>query len=177
MITKNIKQQIKEHFMKNPSERLRVRQIERKLKLPLPSVIRYVKELQEEEILRSEEIGGAKLYSAKRTSPSFLLEKKLFNLKQIYKSGLIDYLVHELSNPTIVLFGSYSHGQDIEKSDIDIYIEYPTEKKIDLKKFEKILDKEIQLFIFSNIHKVPNKELANNIINGITLNGFIEPIK
>lgn len=177
MKTKNIKQQIKEHFMKNPTERLRVRQIEKKLRLPLPSVIRYVKELQEENLLRSEEIGGAKLYSAKRTSPSFILEKKLFNLKKLYQSGLVDYVIHELSNPTIVLFGSYSQGQDIEKSDIDIYIEYPTEKKIDLKKFEKILDKKIQLFIFPNIHKVPNKELANNIINGITLNGFVEPIK
>lgn len=177
MITKNIKEKIKEHFMQNPTERLRVRQIEKKLKLSLPSVIRYTKELEEEEMLKSEEIGGAKLYSADRTSPFFILEKKLFNIKQLYDSGFVNYLINELSNPAIVLFGSYAQGQDIEKSDIDIYIEYPTEKRIDLKKFEKALGKEIQLFVFPNIHKVPNKELANNIINGITLNGFVEAIK
>lgn len=60
MITKNIKEKIKEHFMQNPTERIRVRQIEKKLKLPLPSIIRYTKELEEEEILKTEEIGGAR---------------------------------------------------------------------------------------------------------------------
>lgn len=174
MKTKNIKEKIKEYFMENPTERLRVRQIERKLKLPLPSVIRYTKELEKEDILKTEEIGGAKLYSANRSSANFLLEKKLFNIRSIYNSGLISYLIEELSNPTIVLFGSYSRGEDIETSDIDLYIEIPKELKLNLEKFEKILGKEIQVFVHKSINEIGNKEVVNNIINGITLNGFME---
>ena len=51
MKRKDIKQSIKEYFFINPSSNLRVRGIERTLKLPLPSVIRYCKELEKEEIL------------------------------------------------------------------------------------------------------------------------------
>jgi len=46
-----------------------------------------------------------------------------------------------------------------------------------LAKLEKKLQRKIQLFKYKNIHKVENKELANNIINGVTLNGFVEVIR
>ena len=50
MITKNIKQLIEEYFFNYPSTKIRVRQLERTLKLPLPSIIRYCKELEQEGI-------------------------------------------------------------------------------------------------------------------------------
>ena len=52
----------------------------------------------------------------------FLIEKRLFNIKMVFESGLADYIVKEHFNPVIVLFGSYSRGEDTEKSDIDIAI-------------------------------------------------------
>ncbi|MFC1800641.1 nucleotidyltransferase domain-containing protein [Nanoarchaeota archaeon] len=174
MIKKSIKDKIKEYFFLNPTIRLRVRQIEREVKVPLPSVIRYTKELEEEKTLKSSTIADVKMYSADRTSEHFLLEKKLFNIRQLFSSGLIASLVEKLSNPTLVVFGSYSRGEDIEKSDIDIYIGTPSKKKVNLGAFEKILQRNIQVFIHSNIHNIKNKELANNIVNGITLNGFVE---
>jgi predicted nucleotidyltransferase len=154
-----------------------VRQIERVVKVPLPSVIRYTKELEKENILKRSEIANVIVYLADRTSQQFLLEKKLFNIMQLFSSGLIAFLVERLSNPTIVVFGSYSRGEDIEKSDIDFYIETPSKKKINLNKFEKALQRKIQFFIYNNIQNVENKELANNIVNGITLNGFVEVFK
>ena len=174
MKSKNIKSKIKEYFMENPTEKLRVRQIERKLKVPLPSVIRYTKELEQEHILQKEQIANITLFCADRNSKEFLREKTFFNIIFIHKSGLIDYLIKEFGNPTIVLFGSYSRGEDTESSDIDIYIESSSKQKPNSTKYKKILKKEIQLFIYSNIKKVPNPHLANNIINGIKLNGFIE---
>jgi predicted nucleotidyltransferase len=170
----NIKTTIKEYFFNNPSEKLRVRQIERKLKLPLPSVIRYVSELTKEGILKINNIGEVRFFCANRSSLVFLMQKKLFNLKSIYESGLIEYLQEEYSNPPIILFGSYSKGEDIESSDIDLYIETPSKKGLDLGKFEKKLNKKIQVFIHKNIDDIPNKLLANNILNGINLNGFVE---
>ncbi len=172
MNQKNIKNKLKQYFFLNPTKKLRVRQIEREVKIPLPSVIRYVKDLTQENFLKKENIANITVYSANRTSKTFLLEKKLFNIKQL--NPLKEYIKQEFSNPTIIVFGSYARGEDVEKSDIDIYIETPTKKQPKLKKFEKILQRTIQPFIFKSINNINNKELANNIINGITLNGFLE---
>lgn len=173
MIINNIKQKIKEYFFLNPTIRLRVRHIEKTVKVHLPSAIRYARELEKERILKILDISGVKFYSANRASRNFLVEKKLFNIHQLYLSGFIDFLAEELNNPTIIVFGSYSIGEDIESSDIDIYIETQSKKKVNLEKFEKKLQRRIQLFIYKNINDVENKELRNNIINGIVLNGFI----
>lgn len=161
----------------NPTAKLRVRQMERELKLPLPSVIRYCKELEKEEILKKESISGVSTYSADRNSKKFLIAKRLFNIGLIFESGLIEFIVKGCFNPVIVLFGSYSKGEDIEGSDIDLYIETPSKTTIELDEFEKKLQRKIQLFIYKNIHQVKNKELANNILNGIVLNGFVEAFK
>ena len=177
MRTNNIKQKVKEYFLNNPTKKLRVRQIERTLNLPLPSIIRYTKELVKEKILEIENIANIKLFKANYGSSEYLLEKKLHNIKQLYTSGLINYLIEEYSNPPIILFGSFSRGEDIEDSDIDIYIETPAKDKPNLEKFEKILQKEIQVFIHKNLKNISNPHLANNIINGMTLNGFIEIIE
>ena len=119
MIKKSIKTKIKEYFFLNPTAKLRVRQIERIVKVPLPSVIRYCRELEKEGILQSNIIAEVKLYSADRTSREFLLEKKLFNIHSLFSSGLVDYLIQEFNNPNLVVFGSYAKGEDIETSDIE----------------------------------------------------------
>ncbi len=177
MIRKNIKQIIKEYFFVNPSSKLRVREIEKSLKLPLPSVIRYCKELQEEGILTTIKTGKITFYTADRSNKNFLLEKKLYNIKSFYDSGLIEFLVREFSNPTLIVFGSYSKAEDIENSDIDLYIETLSKKEINLEKFEKSLNRKIQVFRHKNIYEIKNTHLRNNIINGIILNNYIEVFK
>src|SRR3989338_536045 len=136
MIHKDIKSKIKEYFFVNPTFKLRVRQIEKTLKLPLPSVIRYCKELEKCGILQKVNTGNVFFYTSDRSNIKFLLEKKLFNIKQLYNSGLIEYIKAELHNPTVVVFGSYARGEDIENSDIDLYIE-SLKKEIKLSRFEK----------------------------------------
>ena len=158
----------------NPTAKLRVRQIERELELPLPSVIRYSKDLEKDGILRKESASGVSTYSADRNSKKFLIAKRLFNIKLIFESGLAEHIVKEYFNPVIVLFGSYSKGEDIEDSDIDLYIETPKKQEFNLQKFEKILSRRIQVFNYRKIKEVPNHHLSNNIINGITLNNFLE---
>src|SRR3990167_1956336 len=130
MIIKNIKQIISEYFFVNPTAKLRVREIERALKLPLPSVIRYCNELEQEGILTTNKIGNANFYTSNRGSQKYILEKKLYNIKKIYESGLIEYL-----------------------------------------------KRKIQVFRHKNIKEISNPHMANNIINGITLNNYIEVFK
>ena len=117
----NIKMRLKEYFFKHPSERLRVRQIEREVNIPLPSAIKYAKELEEEGVLKREEIAEVITYSADIGSKSYLIHKRLYNIKALFDSGLMAFLIDELSNPDIILFGSFFKGIDLEESDIDIH--------------------------------------------------------
>jgi len=177
MIKKSIKQRLMEHFLSKPSDRLRVREIEKKLKIPLPSVIRYCRELADENILATQDIGKIHLYTANRTSQDYVFEKKIYNLKILHESGLIEYLKQEQSNPGIVLFGSYAKGEDAEDSDIDLYIESKAKSELGLEKYEKLLRKKIQIIRAASLKEIGNPHLANNIINGITLSGFIEVLE
>jgi predicted nucleotidyltransferase len=161
MIRLNIKEKLKGYFLMNPTKKMRVREIEREVNIPLPSAIRYCKELNQEGILKIIKMGNIQFYTADRSNENYKLEKKLFNLKQIYKSKIIASIKESLNNPSIILFGSYAKGEDIEDSDIDIYLETPS----------------IQIFKFSNLNQISNKHLANNIINGITLNNPIAVFK
>ena len=82
MKRKDIKQTVREFFFVNPTAKLRVREIERTLKLSLPSVIRYCKELEKENILTTVKTGNVNFYTANRSSEKYLLEKKLYNIKR-----------------------------------------------------------------------------------------------
>jgi len=174
MKTYDIKYRIIEFFFTNPTKRLRVRELERELKAPLPSVIRYVKELINEGLLKVIKISNVTFYTADRSSKKFILLKRLRNIRKIYDSGLNDFLINELGNPVIILFGSFFKGDDIEDSDIDLFIQSELNKKINLNKFEQLLNRRIQLFIHKNIKDVKNTDLMNNIINGFTINGLLE---
>jgi predicted nucleotidyltransferase len=68
-----------------------------------------------------------------------------------------------------LVFGSYSIGEDIESSDIDLFM-ISKSKKIDVKKFEKKLKREINLLVVDNLNKI-EKPLLNKIYNGIVLCG------
>ena len=92
----------------------------------------------------------------------------------ILRSGLLDYLEEKYSPECIVLFGSTAKGMDDKESDIDIFIMSPSKKNISIERFEKILKKEIQLFIFDRQEFLKQKDLANNIVNGIVLRGHLE---
>lgn len=177
MKRQNIKQMTMEYFFLNPTLKIRVRQLEKKSKLSLPSIIRYCSELEKQGMLKKTKTDNVIFYSADRISRSYLLEKKLFNIKQLHYSGLIEHIIRELSNPLIIVFGSYSKGEDIENSDIDLYTETLSNKEINLKKYEDKLQRKIQIFRYKNIQSVKNIHLANNIINGILLNGFVEVFK
>lgn len=177
MKIKDIKKTIAEYFFINPNSKLRVREIERTLKMPLPSVIRYCKELEKEGILSVIKTGNVVFYTSDWGNKKYHLEKKLYNIRKICESGLLEYLRIELSNPAIVLFGSFANGEDIEESDIDIYIETPSKKAVSLENFEKSLKRKIQEFRGKSLHEISNPHLANNIINGITLNNYIEVFK
>jgi predicted nucleotidyltransferase len=92
---------------------------------------------------------------------------------RLYEIGLIDYLEKKLVPETIILFGSIRKGEYDNESDIDIFVASTKKAKLDLKKFEKILGHEIQIFIEKDINDL-QVHLKNNVVNGIKLSGYFK---
>ena len=81
---------------------------------------------------------------------------------------------------TIILFGSYSHGYDVKAgetkengSDIDIAIVGIKEKKVNLTRFDKLLERTITLNFYNSWRDV-HQHLKDSILDGITLSGGVE---
>ncbi len=114
------------------------------------------------------------IFRAEVNSKNYKTYKKMFNLLELQDSNLIPYLQDTFMPKCIVLFGSYQRGEDVEESDIDLFIE-AEEEKVDLSRFVKLLNRNIQLHFKNNFKKYP-KELKNNIINGVVLEGYLEAL-
>lgn len=170
MIEKSTIQKVLNLFFDNPSKEFHLREISRLLKLSMPTIIDTTDILSKEELVKKTKEKVVTKVQANRENVNFARFKRLYNLENIYKSGVIDYISDSYNHPkNIILFGSFSRGDDIEKSDIDIAVF--TKKKIDLnlEKYEKFLRKHI------NIHEIDldkvSKEFKANLANGIVLDG------
>jgi predicted nucleotidyltransferase len=130
-----------------------------------------MKTLRKDKLVVTEKAGVALQISASLTEP-FRQLKRVHNLEQIYESGLIDYLNELYRHPqAIVLFGSYSRGEDTERSDTDIAILTDKHLQPTMATFEKKIGRPI------SIHEVDtsrvSEEFKNSLCNGVVLEGAI----
>ena len=72
-------------------------------------------------------------------NPPILNLKRIFNLNSIYSSELLKFLEQNLPGATIILFGSYSKGEDTINSDIDIAIIGRKEKNLTQEQLGKLV--------------------------------------
>ena len=98
--------------------------------------------------------------------------KRADNLKQFYESGLADYLEVALAGSTIMLFGSFSRGEDLFNSDIDIAVIERKKKQLEMAEYEGYLGRKIHILFFDSFRKI-NEHLRNNILNGYTITGSV----
>ncbi len=99
--------------------------------------------------------------------------KRADNLRLIYETGLADFLEKEFAGATIILFGSYSRGEDVLNSDIDIAVIGRKEKEVDLIEYEKELERNININFYLSFKEI-HKHLKENLCNGMMLVGGIE---
>jgi len=154
-------------------EKLSQREIAKLLKVSPTAVSNSIKKLRENSLINVEKTKTINFISFNRDGQRAVEMKRVENLKNLYTYGLSDYLEEELAGATIILFGSYSMGEDTNTSDIDIAVIERKNKMIDIEKFEKILNRKININ-FYNSWKDIHKHLKNNILNGITLHGSVE---
>ena len=151
-----------------------LRELSRKIKLAPKSVKIYLKELEKEGLItvKKHRAHGYPLYYANRDSEDFLFCKKINTLLLIKESGLIEYLNDACIPDVIILFGSAAKGEDTTASDLDLFIQCK-EKKFELEKYEKFINRNINIFFDEDVNKL-SKELRSNIINGVILSGYID---
>jgi predicted nucleotidyltransferase len=166
-------------FFSEPTKEHYLKEISEKTGIAHTSVKNYLSKLKKESLINEIIIkrGQRKFptYTSRVNSEEYIKNKKSTNLIKLQESGLIEYLNDKLMPKCIVLFGSYQKGEDLEESDIDVFIECKKED-IDLSKFAKKLKRNIQLHFKDNFKDYPI-ELKNNIINGTTLAGYLEAFK
>lgn len=148
-----------------PNKTFHLRKIAKETKLSTTTVSNVIELLKNILIIEKTEITT----NIKANLDKYTEYKRIFNIYQI--RILIDKLKH--FSDTIVLFGSYSRGEDIEESDIDLLVITNEKFEISTEIFEKELKRKINLHILSNLKNSSN-EFKNAIANGIVLHGYLK---
>ncbi|MBI5397906.1 nucleotidyltransferase domain-containing protein [Candidatus Woesearchaeota archaeon] len=169
---KNNTYKILELFIEFPTKDFSVRGIARQLKLSHATVLKYIADLEKLSFIKKKESTLYPTYFANTESQKYKFYKRNWLVFKIIESRIIDYIQKEVLPSSIVLFGSGAKATFTEKSDVDIFVE-ANETKLDLVKYEKKLNRKINLLLEQNINTL-SKELRNNIINGVVLYGYIK---
>ncbi len=162
-------------YFENLLDEFSVRDIARLADISPSTASKVIKEFVNKGILNLREYKNILLSSANKDHELFKDMKKFYNIQKLKKSGLINELNKFYYNPTIILFGSYSNGEDVNTSDIDIVVFSEIKKNFQKTSlYEKKLGKELQIFCFNSVSSVKNIGLLNNMINGTILQGGVE---
>ena len=158
-------------FIEDCYRRINVREYSRLMKVSPPTASKILSEFNAEELLLIEKDRNYIFYYANKNNKIFTDLSRIYWKTEL--KALINFLDENLTNPSIILFGSLSKAETKIDSDIDICV-IGHKKELNLKNFENNLKRKIQLFFFSSIEDIKNKELSNNIINGYILNGRLK---
>lgn len=150
-----------------------LRGLARALNVSLTAVSKALKGLEELVTVEKDPDSQRLSIELNKKNPKVFSLKRIENMKLIEESGIVDYLSEQFPGATIIIFGSYSTGEDSVNSDIDIAIIGSKGKEIELTKFDKLLERSVMLHFYDSLNKI-NKNLRANILNGITLEGAVE---
>lgn len=164
-------------FFESPSKKFGMRELSRLLKINHTTVRKYLNELTKDKFLSVQKEGVYTFYQLV-DSKKVLNLKLYYNLEKIRESGIVEDLEMFYDFPIIVLFGSYALAYDDKDSDVDICLITNIKKDFSTKKYEKKLNRKVNIQLFDKIAwekiKNSNPALVNNICNGIVLSGELE---
>jgi len=158
-------------FFEDSYRRINVREYARLQKISPPTASKTLERLHKEKLLKKEIDKQYIYYSANPESDLFVDFSRIYWKLQFEKAGMLKFLERELLNPVLILFGSLSKAEVKKDSDIDLAVFTPTKKELDLKKYERLLNRKIHLLMFSKRENVTNLNLLNNISNGYLMSG------
>ncbi len=155
--------------------KLNQRQVAKLLDVTPPGVMKAIKKLESAGLAKVAQDKESKRWSIElnRESQKVMQLKRADNLKQIYESGFASFLEKEFAGASIILFGSYSRGEDIINSDIDIAIIGRKDKETNKTAFEQCLERKITINFYESYRKIHTR-LKENLCNGIMIAGGVE---
>ena len=171
----NLQQEILRLLFIKVGTSLNARNIAVILEVSQPAVSKALPKLEKEELIKikKEEYSNRFSIELNRDNHKVIWIKRIDNIKQIYESGLVQFLYDNFHSGKIILFGSYAYGEDTINSDVDLAIIGDKKKDVDLNKFNKILERKVIINYYDSFKKI-DKHLLNNILNGIILKGTVE---
>lgn len=180
MLLKNNISKILQIFLDKPSKEFHLREIARMTNLSTTAVRNTMNILVKEKLITKRRQGIYDMFKANRESEDFREIKKFYTIRKLKDTGLISFIDKVFNYPeVIILFGSASKGEDIEKSDVDLFI-LGVKKEISLEEHEKKMNRKIKLLIMDREDferaKRKNPELINNLVNGIIIKGYMKVI-
>ena len=161
--------ELAEFFCTYPTGEFSISELAEETGFSKPWISEKVDELEEKGFLTVEKRRNLKIARFNRENHEALNLKQVINLQQLYSSGIVSKIEEEYSHPeTIILFGSFSRGEDTEESDIDIaVIGFET---ADIK--AEIMERPVSIHEFQP-ETVP-ENMKESLANGINLQGYLE---
>jgi len=172
MITRDNTLRVMELFFRFPEGKFHLREVGRLTGLSMPGARKILIRLEKEKLLMSKNEKVVKNFYASRNE-KFVSLKRAYNLHSVFSSGLLGFLREKYEEPeAIVLFGSYSRGEDASGSDIDIAVITSKRRLPDVSAFEKMLGRKIR--IYETALRKADAEFLNTLANGIVLYGYLK---
>ena len=162
-------------FLNNPRREIHLRALARETNLSPAGILKASKQLIKDNIIiqKKDKEKNLLILKANREENNFSSLKRSRNIYALSDCGLLKYLIESYERPeTIILFGSYSKGEDMEESDVDIAIITKRNLQLDLKQFEKKIERKIKILEL-NKEKI-QKQFWQTLANGIVLYGYLE---
>lgn len=152
-------------------ETYNARTLAKALQVSSPAIAKALPKLGQQGLINLKKEAGRLRIELNLDQPEVISLKRAENLKLLYESGVVKFLCDSFPGTVIILFGSYSLGEDIFSSDIDIAVIGTGEKKLDLSPFQKVLEKAININYYPSFEV--DRHLRNNILKGIVLKGSV----
>jgi len=182
MIFNTASMKIMQYFFNKPYEQIHLRELSRKTNTSIYSTKKIVDSLVNQKILTEKRQGNQRYIKPNMENQFFKQLKIAFSIKKIQDSQILQQLEEKIpAISSITLYGSTAQGNDDEKSDIDLLI-IGQKSKIDISKYEKKINKEINLIIMKwsewRQHANQDKPFYREIVkDGIALFGDIPVIE
>lgn len=168
MLRKCDEEKLMKLFFRKPTYEFHLRELSKELKWGPGKVERIIKKIDKSLIVETRK-KNLRIFKADYNSENFRECKLLWNIKTT--KGFIKKMPYF---ECVVIFGSASKGEDIERSDVDLCV-IGKEKHFSVRELEEKTNRKVNILFIDNALKLrKNKELLNNLINGIIVKGYFK---
>lgn len=166
-------------FFAYPTQETSLNELTKQAGISKTTAHRLVSRLVKEKFLKTKILGKVWQISCEQQHPLNSTKKVLYNQELVYNSGVMEEVLRAVPNPrSIILFGSYRKGDDVETSDLDLAVETLDHDEVQIVPLGEIPQfgyrKKVKVNLLKFSRNRIDLNLFANLANGIVLYGFLE---